>query len=155
MSGFGVADLERGRSLTLPSTTIVWENINYFVKDSGTGAEKQILHKAYGCAKPGELVAIMGPSGAGKSSLLDILAGRIREGEQARVSGILTANGKDMNKSGDFAEFGGYVQQEDILLNAITAREHLQFAAAIKSSFEGKDEIDSLVDSLIRRLGLE
>lgn len=57
------------------------------------------------------------------------------------MSGILTANGKDMNKSGDFAEFGGYVQQDDLLLGAITAREHLEFAAAIKSNCEDEQQI--------------
>ena len=67
------------------------------------------MHGAVGFARPGETVAIMGPSGAGKSTLLDILAGRILDGDRTRINGFLSANGKEIGKSGDFAEFGAYV----------------------------------------------
>lgn len=87
----------------LPGTTLVWQDINYIVHDKETQEDKQILYGATGFARPGETVAIMGPSGAGKSSLLDILAGRIVEGDKVRIKGFLSANGKEINKAGDFA----------------------------------------------------
>lgn len=95
-------------------------------------------------------MAIMGPSGAGKSSLLDVLAGRI--GDKSHVSGFLSANGNELTRTGDFAEFGAYVQQDDVLLDVITVREHLEFAAAMRNNDE--DDIDKVVANLIDRLGL-
>ena len=120
----------------LPGTTLIWQDLNYFVNDRMTGQEKQILKNVNGFAKPGETVAIMGPSGAGKSSLLDILAGRILEGDKVSIQGCLSANGIKLKQSGDFAQFGAYVQQDDILHDAITAREHLEFAAAMRTGYE-------------------
>lgn len=64
-----------------------WVNINYTIKiesqfsskvvhkDDKT-IQKVILNKLYGCALPGQLLAIMGPSGCGKTSLLNIIADR-------------------------------------------------------------------------------
>ena len=57
-----------------------WVNINYSIineeNSKKDNSEKIILNNIYGCAKPGELLAIMGPSGCGKTSLLNIIADR-------------------------------------------------------------------------------
>jgi ABC-type multidrug transport system ATPase subunit len=64
-----------------------WVNINYTIKteiqpSSKVGPkedkhiQKIILNKLYGCALPGQLLAIMGPSGCGKTTLLNIIADR-------------------------------------------------------------------------------
>ncbi|CAI5446767.1 unnamed protein product [Caenorhabditis angaria] len=37
---------------------------------------KLVLNKAYGVARPGEVIAIVGPSGAGKTTLLNVLTQR-------------------------------------------------------------------------------
>eukprot|EP01084_Bolivina_argentea_P141711 248999_1 len=47
-------------------------------KETQTPHTIKILKGVSGCAKPGELYAIMGASGGGKTTLLSILTGRIR-----------------------------------------------------------------------------
>ena len=69
----------------------------------------------------------MGASGAGKTTLLNILACRI----QADHGGKLYANKLQYNY-GTFGDFANYVMQTDVLMQTLTVRETLQFAAKLK-----------------------
>ncbi|CAM9652803.1 unnamed protein product [Phaeothamnion confervicola] len=103
---------------------------------------------------PSRITAIMGPSGAGKSSLLDILSGRRRlgggggsrsagESNGNRSScggrsgggggdgGILRLNGRPMSAA-ELRALSAYVPQDDVLPAELTAREHLEFHAALR-----------------------
>ncbi|BAT10020.1 Os10g0163220 [Oryza sativa Japonica Group] len=53
---------------------LTWEDVWVTAVDS-RGHAAAILNGVGGCARPGEVLAIMGPSGCGKTTLLDTLAG--------------------------------------------------------------------------------
>lgn len=91
------------------------------------------------------LTGILGPSGAGKSSLLDVLAGRKRQGD-GRTTGSVSfdfgdeggggGGGAEEGQQGGGAEavrrVGGYVSQEDVLPGTLTCYEHLMFHARLR-----------------------
>ena len=52
----------------------------HFSNISYTLGGRTILEDVSGCARPGQLLAIMGASGAGKSTFLDILARKSKRG---------------------------------------------------------------------------
>lgn len=107
---------------------------------------KTILHGVSGLFKAGELSVIMGASGAGKTTLLNILAGRITPSE-----GSICANGKPYDFH-SFGGFGNYVMQVDILMETLTVRETLDFAASLKL----KDNImgTKRVEEIMRQMKL-
>lgn len=73
----------------------------------------------------------MGASGAGKTSLLNILACRIDKSSTVDISGELLINSKPYD-FGSFGDFANYVMQTDILMQTLTVRETLEFAASLK-----------------------
>lgn len=80
----------------------------------------------------------MGASGAGKTTLLNVLAGRISLTNQ---QGEIRANELEYNYE-VFGDFANYVMQNDVLMQTLTVRETLRFAADLKLnvSSEKKDE---------------
>ncbi len=69
----------------------------------------------------------MGASGAGKTTLLNILACRIRPGKEGRMF----ANTLEYSYK-TFGNFANYVMQHDLLMQTLTVRETLEFAAKLK-----------------------
>lgn len=88
--------------------------------------------------KPGELVAIMGPSGSGKTSLLNVLANRLSLSRGSFFNGQIFCNGQFI-KGSDFSKIGAFVQQDDILEEVLTCREHLLFSARIRAETGTED----------------
>lgn len=72
----------------------------------------------------------MGASGAGKTSLLNVLACRL---PQKNIEGKILVNGKQYTFE-DFGNFANYVMQTDVLMQTLTVRETLEFAANLKLS---------------------
>ena len=101
---------------------------------------KSILKNLTGICKAGEVSAILGASGAGKTSLLNIIACRI-----AQTEGKLFANQTeyDYEKFGDFAN---YVMQTDILMQTLTVRETLHFAADLKLNSPAEEKNRKIKD---------
>lgn len=89
--------------------------------------EKVLLNNVSGIFKAGKLTAIMGASGAGKTTLLNIIACRV---EPQHVSGNYTANSKTYTYE-TFGAFASYVIQKDSLIQTLTVRETLTFAAVM------------------------
>jgi len=85
--------------------------------------------------KPGELVAFIGPNGAGKSTTLKILTGQL-----PATSGTVMVNGVDVLKDpGEARKHIGYVPEEPVLYEYLSAREFLEFIGAIREA-DGVDE---------------
>ena len=103
--------------------------------------------------KPGELVAIMGPSGSGKTSLLNILSCRASVSKGSYFTGTLKANNFKLNKD-NFGKFGAYCQQDDVLIETMTPRELLRFAAHMKLENMKEYELESAVNDMLIRMKL-
>ena len=88
-----------------------------------------LLHGLSHVFMPGTVTAIMGPSGAGKSSLLDICAGRAKNGE---VRGQLLVNDEPVDYA-QYKRIAGYVsQQDDHLMGTMTVFESIMFSAELR-----------------------
>ncbi|EAR86301.1 ABC transporter family protein (macronuclear) [Tetrahymena thermophila SB210] len=114
--------------------------------------EKQLLKNVSGICKHSEITAILGSSGAGKTTLLNTICGRIQNNKTTQVSGTIQANSNDVTFE-NFSEFGSYVMQDDVLLETMTVRECLQFAANLKVQ-GGQQEKDKVVDETLKNLKL-
>ena len=117
---------------------------------------KIILHGCSGAAAPGRMLAIMGPSGSGKTSLLNALAGQVKGGSSASLTGKLLIDG---NVCGGANQVAGlrvaYVRQEDIFYTQMTVRETLLFAARLRLPARVPlAEKERRVDELIEKLAL-
>lgn len=124
---------------------IVFQNIHYsvdIVDDSVKSSvpckkaykKKEILKGVSGILKAGQTTAIMGASGAGKTTLLNILSCRINPDK----GGKLYANNLEYDYQ-TFGDFANYVMQADILMETLTVRETLEFAAKLKLNLSDHD----------------
>eukprot|EP01034_Spumella_vulgaris_P047486 gene47486-biopygen33849 len=93
-----------------------------------TGENLELLKGVSGYFEPGTVTALMGSSGAGKTTLLDVLADRKNTGV---ISGDMFVNGKPIEKRA-FHQMVGYVEQFDSLAPCDTAREAIEFSAALR-----------------------
>ena len=107
--------------------------------------------------KPGTLTAIMAPSGSGKSTLLKALAGYIHSSTRIRyeVTGCVRLNGNTASKR-DMLSACSFVPQHDSgLLNYLTVRQTLQYAARLRlSATLNEEEKLATAENVLRELGL-
>lgn len=92
----------------------------------------------------------MGASGAGKTTLLNLLACRLPD---PPTSGHITANGLPYNID-LFGSWANYVMQKDVLIQTLTVRETLTFAADLKLRLEPEEKKER-VDRLAKQFGLQ
>lgn len=93
----------------------------------------------------------MGSSGAGKTTLLDVLAGRKNQGV---IQGEIFVNGVPKNDN-HFRRIMGYVEQFDSLSQRATARENIQFSAALRLAANiTEEQREQWVDSVLEMLEL-
>lgn len=90
--------------------------------------ELDLLKGVSGYFEPGTLTALMGSSGAGKTTLLDVLSGRKNTGT---VKGGMFVNGRPKDEH-SFRKNMGYVEQFDSLSPMETARDAIEFSAALR-----------------------
>ena len=127
-----------------------FRNLHYSVPMKKEGIEKPILKNVTGLASAGEVFAILGSSGAGKTTLLDVLASRKSFG---KVEGDVTINGHKAHHS-QVKYISAYVQQEDLMLPTLTARETLSYAAQLRMPTHSREAIDKEIDGLLKDLAL-
>ncbi|KAK7430510.1 hypothetical protein QQZ08_003029 [Neonectria magnoliae] len=124
-----------------------------------TGPTEKIIVNAINARfKPGVLNVIIGPSGSGKSSLLNAISGRLHNSISTKYhrSGTITFDGIE---SSDLAvqSICSYVHQDgELLLPAMTVRETLQYAAALRlpRSMNPKDRHQRAEQTLLK-MGLK
>jgi ABC-type lipoprotein export system ATPase subunit len=113
---------------------IPFEPISFAFKDiwyTVTTKDKEeldLLKGVSGYFEPGTLTALMGASGAGKTTLLDVLSGRKNTGV---VKGSIFVNGNPKEEH-SFRKNMGYVEQFDSLSPMETARDAIEFSAALR-----------------------
>ncbi|CAK1540628.1 unnamed protein product [Leptosia nina] len=117
------------------------EGRSWFERKQAEQNRKQtILKEACGAIRPGRLTFILGPSGAGKTSLIKILAGR----KQTGVSGTVVGGGSGIV----------LVPQHATLIDTLTTRETLLFAAALKLPNASRNERNYIIESVSKQLGI-
>lgn len=92
---------------------------------------KHLLKNVSGIAYPGELLAVMGSSGAGKTTLLNVLSFRSPNGVQVSNSAVRALNGVTVSAK-QLRSQCAYIQQDDLFIGSLTAREHLIFQAMLR-----------------------
>ncbi|EFO83464.1 hypothetical protein GCK72_010816 [Caenorhabditis remanei] len=115
---------------------------------------KEILHNVSGMAESGKLLAIMGSSGAGKTTLMNVLTSRNLT--NLDVQGSILIDGKRANKW-KIREMSAFVQQHDMFVGTMTAREHLQFMARLRmgSEYYSEEERETRVNQVLTQMGLQ
>lgn len=113
-----------------------------------------ILNSLDGEAVSGQALAIMGSSGAGKTTLLNYLSGKSIPSGVIKKQGEIFFSIDNINCSKYFGSLSGYVTQDDILLEVLTPKELLTFAAEIRLNLDVSHRKE-LVDNLISNLGIE
>ncbi|MEW5304769.1 MAG: hypothetical protein WDW36_007357 [Sanguina aurantia] len=116
-----------------PRMQIVFRDLVYKVQVKEKGKKglvtREILRGLNGVIQPSRATAVMGASGAGKTTLLNILAGHV--GGAASVTGSISVNGETVTPE-RMRLISGFVHQEDVILETMTVREALLFAAMLK-----------------------
>eukprot|EP00298_Acanthocystis_sp_HF-20_P016830 c21598_g1_i1.p1 GENE.c21598_g1_i1~~c21598_g1_i1.p1 ORF type:complete len:616 (+),score=178.92 c21598_g1_i1:1-1848(+) len=128
--------------------SIDFQGLHLEVNDN-TGVTKTILHSVDGKAEAGKVLALMGSTGSGKTTLLSILSGRL-----SQTKGRVTYGSYGWSKS--LKRRIGFVEQDDVVLSALTVRESLQYSARLRlpSTISYQSKMDR-VEEVIKMLRLE
>ncbi|KAJ6645413.1 Protein white [Pseudolycoriella hygida] len=92
---------------------------------------KHLIKNVAGIANSGEILAVMGSSGAGKTTLLNALAFRSPVGIQLSQNAERAFNGAEIGFE-ELSAHCAYVEQQDLFIGSLTAREHLIFQAMLR-----------------------
>lgn len=98
----------------------------------------------------------MGGSGAGKTSLLNILAGRTRNGGRLHVSSLIHLDDQRVDPTKiSVRQKIAFVAQDDSLQATATPREAIRFSAKLRLGRKMTDEqLDNLTECMLEELGL-
>jgi len=106
-----------------------------------------------GKARPGRLLAIMGPSGSGKSSLLDAIAGKIKQDKKITVVGKRYIN--DQLLAEDSSIPAAFIAQDTNFFPYMTVKETLDFRVNLSLGHKlGNSARNDVVSSLLDLMGL-
>ncbi|KAF2115591.1 ABC transporter-like protein [Lophiotrema nucula] len=119
---------------------------------------KAILKPLTAEFEPGKLNVIMGPSGSGKTSLLNSMAGRLRDDVTTRYkkSGAMTFNGLQPSEDVVHAICSFVTQDDDALLASLTVRETLRYAAGLRlPKWMSKKQKIQKAEDILLKMGLK
>lgn len=124
-----------------------WHNLTVTVKDRATKRQREILSKASGFVRRGEIMALMGPSGSGKTTLLNTIAQR----QTGTSSCQVLVNGAERSL-GTHRQISSFVEQEDTLIGSLTVEESLHFASRLAlprtvTRAEARARVSKLIDA--------
>ena len=123
-----------------------------------TRTAKSILRPLTTEFQPNMVNVIMGPSGSGKTSLLNTMAGRLRDDVSTRYkkSGSMTFNGLAPSEDVVHAICSFVTQDDDALLASLTVRETLRYAAGLRlPKWMSKDQKIQKAEEILLKMGLK
>ncbi|KAF3035107.1 hypothetical protein E8E12_004207 [Didymella heteroderae] len=119
---------------------------------------KTILNPLTAEFQPGSLNVIMGPSGSGKTSLLNSMAGRLKDDFSTRykTSGTMTFNGLAPSEDVVHSICSFVTQDDDALLASLTVRETLRYAAGLRlPKWMSKQQKAQKAEEILLKMGLK
>ena len=119
---------------------------------------KAILKSLTADFQPNMINVIMGPSGSGKTSLLNSMAGRLRDDISTRYkkSGSMTFNGLAPSEDVVHAICSFVTQDDDALLASLTVRETLRYAAGLRlPKWMSKEQKLQKAEEILMKMGLK
>ncbi|KAF3051314.1 hypothetical protein E8E11_005378 [Didymella keratinophila] len=119
---------------------------------------KRILNPLTAEFHPGSLNVIMGPSGSGKTSLLNSMAGRLKDDFSTRykASGAMTFNGLAPSADVVHSICSFVTQDDDALLASLTVRETLRYAAGLRlPKWMSKQQKLQKAEDILLKMGLK
>lgn len=119
---------------------------------------KSILSPLTAEFQPGSLNVIMGPSGSGKTSLLNSMAGRLKDDFSTRYKmlGTMTFNGLAPSEDVVHSICSFVTQDDDALLASLTVRETLRYAAGLRlPKWMSRREKMQKAEEILLKMGLK
>lgn len=119
---------------------------------------KSILKPLTAEFQPGSLNVIMGPSGSGKTSLLNSMAGRLKDDISTRYKtfGTMTFNGLAPSEDVVHSICSFVTQDDDALLASLTVRETLRYAAGLRlPKWMSQQQKAQKAEEILLKMGLK
>ena len=172
-NGLGVlrADLRPGDRLTVGGVTLTWprdfQHPGERISKATQGEPTAVVFAAATIGYPGvrtpaltgvnltfnrgEVTMIMGPSGIGKSTLCRAILGENElRGGTLSIDGVIQSPGQAPNP-----QQVSFVPQDTTLLESLTARQAVEFAASVRNAQRRGGQARTHVEALLTRLGLD
>jgi len=127
--------------------TIIFEgrDIEFLFKNSDNGVRKMNFR-----IESGNLIGLMGGSGVGKTTMLNLLHGKTKP-----TSGNILINGYDIHDDSEkLTGLIGFVPQDDMLIEELTAYQNLYFNARLCFGDYDEEQLNKTVDKVLQDLDL-
>ncbi|AFN83425.1 White ABC transporter [Encephalitozoon romaleae SJ-2008] len=132
-----------------------FENVSLKVPNKNKNLKEKYIDLISGISGEvvsGRLTAVMGGSGSSKTSFLNLLMGKVDS--DALTSGIITFDG-EQRKVYKWIERTSYLEQFDIFTSGLTVEESIRYSLIFRGREIKDSNIPSMVDDIIKDLGLE
>lgn len=139
------------KEIVRSGASLSWTNLS--IVSTKNGNPQKILKNCSGISYSGEILAIMGSSGSGKTSLVTLLADQFLSTEKMIFKGKVSLNDVVLNKS-TFSTYVKFVNQHDLLMPTLTAREAMVFTALL-NCIGNEDHVKEYVSTIITQLKIE
>ncbi|CEH12676.1 Transporter, ABC superfamily (Breast cancer resistance protein) [Ceraceosorus bombacis] len=138
------------------SSTIELQDIDEDPEVPNDTGDTTVLHPMGGECEPGSLTALMGASGAGKSSLVEILAGKAKDGLFRGSIHYTVASGALLGEPNPCDQRTlAFVDQDDALPGYLTVREALEAACQLAlPENRTREERARIINDVLTVLGL-